>query len=74
MRLNIQKLLAPDFTIGKIIVMRKSIADSLRLLISHPNTESLRFAQLMLKVKPQFTMVTNKNLLTLYKLVQEVNR
>jgi len=28
----------------------------------------------MLKVKPKFTMVTNKNLLTLYHLVKEVNR
>ena len=73
MRLNIHKLLAPDFTIGKIMVTRKSIADSLKLIIRHPTTESLRFAGLMLKVKPQFTMVTNKNLLTLYKLVQEVN-
>jgi O-methyltransferase len=74
MRFNVCKFLAPDFTIGKIIVTRKSIADSLKLLICHPNVESLRFARLMLKVKPKFTMVTNKNLLTLYKLVQEVNR
>ena len=74
MRFNIYKLLAPDFMVGKIIVTRKSIADSLKLLIRHPNAESFRFARLMLMVKPKFTMVTNKNLLTLYKLVQEVNR
>jgi len=74
MRFNIYKVLTPDFPIGKLIVTRKSISDSLKLLIFHPTTESLRFARLMLAVKPKFTMVTNKNLLTLHKLVQKVNR
>jgi len=74
MRFNLYKLLAPDFTIGKIIVVRKSIADSIRLLVARPTEESFRFARLMLKVKPQFTMVTNKNLMTLYNLVRQVNR
>jgi len=74
MRFNIYKLLAPDFTIGKIIVLRKSIADSIRSIILRPNAESLSFAALMLKIKPQYTMVTNKNLWTLYNLVRQVNR
>jgi O-methyltransferase len=74
MRINFYKLLAPDFAIGKIIVFRKSVADSLRLLIRKPTAKSWRFAKLMLRVKPQFTMVTNKNLLTLYELVEDVNK
>src|SRR5262245_53565704 len=73
MNINICKLLAPDFALGKILVFRKAIADSLRLLITRPSVESLRFARIMLQVKPQHTMVTNKNLLTLYRLVQRAN-
>jgi O-methyltransferase len=74
MRFNRYKFIAPDFLIGKIIVMRKSLADSLKLIVRRPTAESLKFARLMIKVKPQFTMVTNKNLLTLCELVREVNR
>src|SRR5689334_8445450 len=74
MSFNIYKIIAPDFIVGKIIVARKSIADSLKLLIRQPNANSLRFAQLMLRIKPKYTMVTNKNLLALYNLVKEVNR
>jgi len=73
MNINICKLLAPDFPVGKILVLRKAMADSLRLLITQPSVDSLRFAGLVLKVKPRYTMVTNKNLITLYKLVQRAN-
>lgn len=60
--------------IGKMMVLRRSLADSLKLILRKPTSESVKFAKLMLKLKPQFTMVTNKNLLTLYELVREVNR
>jgi O-methyltransferase len=73
MKFKMYKFLAPDFTLGKIIVMRKSVADSLRLIIRRPTKESLRFARLMFGIKPQFTMVTNKNLLMLYDLVLRIN-
>ena len=74
MSINLCKLRAPDFVLGKIIVLAKTVIDGLRLLIENPSRESFRFCQLMLKVKPLYTMVTNKNLISLYRLVQEVNK
>jgi O-methyltransferase len=74
MNINWPKLLTADFTLGKIINLRKAFADSVRLLIREPTCESLELTKLMLKVKPQYTMVTNKNLITLYRLVQRVNK
>src|SRR5262249_28191605 len=71
--MNIIRLLTPDFTIGKVIVLRRSLADSIELLAREPSKQSIRFAKLMLQVKPRYSMVTNKNLITLYKLVQRVN-
>jgi O-methyltransferase len=73
MNVNFCKLRSPDFTLGKILVVRKAIADVLKLLINQPNRESFRFAKLMFTVKPRYTMVTNTNLLTLYRLVQRLN-
>lgn len=73
MNINMFKLLAPDFTLGKIIVLRKTIMDSLTLLVRQPTGKSLRFARLMLQVKPAYTMLTNKNLMVLYNLVQRAN-
>ena len=70
---KIFKLLAPDFPLGKIIVLRKAIADNIKLLVFQPTRKSLRFARLMLQVKPAYTMVTNKNLIALYNLVQRAN-
>jgi O-methyltransferase len=74
MNINWPKLLTADFTLGKIINLRKAFADSVRLLIREPTCESLELTKLMLKVKPQYTMVTNKNLIALYRLVQRVNK
>jgi len=74
MNINWPKLLTSDFTLGKIINLRKSIADSVKLLIREPTFESLALTKLMLQVKPKYTMVTNKNLIALYKLVQQVNK
>jgi O-methyltransferase len=72
--MNIPKLFAPDFTLGKVIVLRKTIADSLKLIVRQPTRKSLRLMLLMLQVKPQFTMATNKSLTNLYDLVHKVNR
>jgi O-methyltransferase len=71
--MNRMKILAPDFALGKLIGMRRSIADCLAMLIREPSKQSVHFATLMLKVKPNYSMVTNKNLITLYKLVQQAN-
>jgi O-methyltransferase len=74
MNINWPKLLTADFTLGKVISLRKAFADSVSLLIREPTCESLELTKLMLKVKPQYTMVTNKNLIALYRLVQQVNK
>ena len=42
------------------------------LLLCEPNTRNLRFARLVLSVKRKFTMVENRNLSTLYDLVDQV--
>jgi O-methyltransferase len=73
MNINFCKLRTPDFALGKIIVLGKMIADCIKLFLRHPHKESVRFARLMLAVKPQFTMVTNKNLMTLQSLVEQAN-
>ena len=73
MKINFCKLRAPDFVLGKIIVVTKTIADCFRQLLQRPDKESIWFARLMLTIKPRFTMVTNKNLMTLYRLVERIN-
>lgn len=73
MKINFCKLRAPDFALGKCIVVTKTIVDCFIQLLQRPGKESFWFARLMLAVKPRFTMVTNKNLLTLYRLVERVN-
>jgi len=66
--------LTPDYLPGKFLVLIKTAADILRLLIWQPNRRSILFAGLIFKLKPRYTMVTNKNLIMLYNLVQEVNK
>jgi len=73
MNINFSKLRSPDFMLGKLLVFRKAIIDGVRLLLHRRDRESLRFLKLMHAVKPRYTMVTNKNLITLYSLVQRVN-
>jgi len=73
MGINFFKFRSPDFRLGKLLVLRKTVADSVRLMLAQRDAESVRFARLMLTVKPQYTMVTNKNLLILYSLVRRVN-
>jgi hypothetical protein len=60
MNINFCKLRTPDFALGKIIVLGKTIADCLKLLLRRPDKESVRFARLMLAVKPQFTTVSKE--------------
>lgn len=68
--MNRTKLLAPDFLPGKVIVTRKAIVDNIKILVRNRwSPASVRFAKLMLTIKPNHTMVTNRNLLTLYNLV-----
>jgi O-methyltransferase len=72
--MNIAKLTAPDFMIGKTLVTAKALVDIVALLIVRPERQSVRLARLILQVKPRFTMVKNINLINLYQLVREANR
>ena len=66
------KLISPDFLLGRMLVGLKSIFDLTWLLIRKPTKRNLRFARLVVTVKPKFTMVKNQNLRLLYDLVSEI--
>src|SRR6266540_5162933 len=73
-RVKTIKLISPDFYLGRMLVGVKSMLDLARLLLCEPTEGNLRFARLVLKVKPKYTMVKNRNLRTLYDLVEQANR
>ena len=70
---NLVKLISPDFFVGKTLIMIKAIFDIIVLIVLNPSLQSLQFARAILKIKPRFTMVKNKNLINLYYLVQKSN-
>jgi O-methyltransferase len=73
-RMRAMKLISPDFYLGRMLVGVKSMLDLARLLLCEPTERNLRFGRLVLKVKPKYTMVKNRNLRTLYDLVDQANR
>lgn len=73
-RYRIVKAISPDFYLGRLLVGVKAIIDLASLLVCRPTKRNLRFARLVLRVKPKFTMVKNENLRLLYELVKKVNR
>jgi O-methyltransferase len=72
-RVKILKWLSPDFYLGRMLVGLKSLLELAWLLASQPTTRNIRFARLVVSVKPKFTMVKNRNLRVLYDLVSEAN-
>jgi O-methyltransferase len=74
MNFNPVKLVAPDTPTGKALVWGKSMLDTSLMLAKQPSAESLAFARLLLLLKPRYTMVRNRNLVNLYRLVQELGR
>jgi O-methyltransferase len=74
MNINVHKLIAPDFPIGRLLIRGKSIVDICTMLTARPSATSVRLARHILRIKPRHTMVRNKNLVALYSLVREVNR
>jgi O-methyltransferase len=72
--MNIMKLITPDFLLGKIMVTCRSLLDSLVLIVKERTQHAVYLGWLMFQVKPHYSMVTNKNLITLYDLVQRVNK
>jgi O-methyltransferase len=73
-RVKFMKLISSDFYLGKMLVGVKAMLDLACLLACQPTKQNLRFARLVLTVKPKFTMVKNQNLRFLYDLVGKVNR
>jgi O-methyltransferase len=71
--MNPVKLIAPDFFLGKSLIMIKTVFDLAAVVAQKPSRESLRLAKLILKVKPTFTMVKSRNLVNLFSLVEKVN-
>ncbi len=71
--MNLIKLQTPDFFVGRVLIMVKAMLDIGVMLIMRPSKQSLRFAKLIVRVKPDYTMVTVRNLINLYDLVTRVN-
>jgi O-methyltransferase len=71
--MNLAKLTTSDFIAGKILVTGKALVDILVLLLRDPSWQSLKFARLIMHVKPRYTMVKNVSLANLYRLVQVAN-
>jgi O-methyltransferase len=70
--MNLLKLLAPDTLTGKVLVWGKSLVDIAQMLISTPSARSMHFARTLLLIKPRYTMVTNRNLINLYALIETI--
>jgi O-methyltransferase len=68
------KLIAPDFFLGRLFSMLRALFDVMVLFVGSPSRRSLRIASLALRLKPRFTMVTTRNLIAIYNLVQEADR
>lgn len=71
--MNPIKMIAPDFLLGKSLIMIKTVFDLFGVVVQKPSRDSLRLARLILKVKPTFTMVKSRNLLNLFSLIETVN-
>lgn len=72
-KLNVLKMISPDFALGKALTFGRALFNVSTLVMTYPSQRSLRVARLIMQVKPRFTMVTSKNLITLYNLVQRAN-
>lgn len=71
--MKILKWISPDFYIGRMLIGVKAILEIEWLLVSQPTRRNFRFGRLVLRVKPKFTMVKNRNLKVLYDLVNEAS-
>jgi O-methyltransferase len=71
--MNVLKLIAPDFFLGKTLILLKTLLDLIVVTVQNPSRKSIALARLVLQVKPTFTMVKTRNLLNLVSLVEKVN-
>jgi hypothetical protein len=72
--MKLPRISSPDSSSGKVLVWGKAVLQAAEMVVREPSKQSLKLAWLILTVKPRFTMVRNKNLLNLYRLVQQVNQ
>jgi O-methyltransferase len=68
------RLIAPDFFLGRLLSMIRALFDVTVLLLREPSKRSLRITALAFRLKPRFTMVTTRNLVALYNLIQELDQ
>jgi O-methyltransferase len=70
--INTLKLISPDFPLGKMLTFIRAIFDLITFILAYPSLHSLRLAGIIVRVKPNFTMVTTRNLISLYSLARRV--
>lgn len=72
--MNLARLTSPDYALGKALIGAKSLADLGLLLLARPEAESLRLARWIVRLKPFYTMVSNRNLVGLARLIGQLDR
>jgi len=72
--MHLYQLVAPDFFLGKLLSMVRAVFDVTWLIVRRPSRRSFRIAALIFRVKPRYTMVTSRNLIALYDLMQDIER
>jgi O-methyltransferase len=70
---KLSRFRSPDFVVIKWLAFFKATIEVLWLLLRHPSARSLRIAQLTLRVKPWYTMLSVPRLVNLYERVADVN-
>ena len=68
--MTIMRFLTTDSATGRLLTWGRGVLEILILLVTRPSRRSLRFASMILRVKPRFTMVNNANLIHLYETVE----
>lgn len=69
-----EKILTPEVFSGRLFCRLKASIDILILLFTRPSRQSLKQAAVILKVIPNYTMLSVKRLLNLYNLASQVNK
>lgn len=62
-----------DSGIGRFLLRIKTLLQLAAWHLRHPSPDNRYLARCILKIKPRYTMVTNRNLVCLYRLATELN-
>jgi hypothetical protein len=71
--MSFRRLISPDKLLGKTLITVRCWLDMLWYLIRHPSPESLHLVWAVWRIKPKYTMVTSRNLVSLYSLVKRID-